>query len=160
MAFPGPLHGPLPGQPGRLAAGSLMYGTVVAPAEVEEHLEVALGKQVTLSPLSVGPGDTRTDGAVHPVQSAPRLSGAQTVVSDRAMDAALIAVEPDVTQHWRERVLLHHRQQQWEQVQHDLSLFRAERPTPQFTLPGHGRGQSASVGKDRSGPPGPAGAPP
>ena len=124
------------------------YGTVVAPAEVEAHLEVALGKHVTLSPSAWAP--------VTPAQMALRilynlrhayLVHKELALATRVMDA-LIAVEPGVTQHWRERALLHHRQQQWEQVQHDLRHYFVQSGlTPQFTLPGHGRGQPAPLGK-------------
>ncbi len=128
------------------------YATVVAPDEVAAHLEMALGKPVTLPPAPWAP--------VTPAQLALRilhnlrnafLERKELALVTRMLDA-LIAVEPEASQHWRERALLHYGQQEWEETQHDLrSYFVRAGLTPQFILPGLVRNQPAAVGNPTAG---------
>lgn len=98
-------------------------GITLAPNEVERHLARLLGQPVNLTPEVWRPLSPQEIALriLHNLRNA-YLTAKDLPMVERVLDY-LLAANPGEPQYWRERGLLHYRQQSWVEAHYDLRRY-------------------------------------
>jgi regulator of sirC expression with transglutaminase-like and TPR domain len=98
-------------------------GLTLEPNEVERHLARLLGQPVNLAPEVWRPLTAQEIALriLHNLRNA-YLTAKDLTMVESVLDY-LIAANPSEPQYWRERGLLHYRQQQWVEAHYDLRRY-------------------------------------
>lgn len=98
-------------------------GLTLAPNEVERHLARVLGQPVNLAPEAWRPLSPQEIALriLHNLRNA-YLTAKDLPMVERVLDY-LLAANPGEAQYWRERGLLHYRQQRWVDAHYDLRRY-------------------------------------
>jgi regulator of sirC expression with transglutaminase-like and TPR domain len=125
-------------------------GLTLAPNEVEKHLARLLGQPVNLTPEVWRPLTAQEIALriLHNLRNA-YLTAKDLPMVEQVLDY-LVAANPAEPQYWRERGLLHYRQQRWVEAHYDLRHYLQR--VGLFTPPGAVEAAGESAAPDAAAP--------